>query len=79
MENLIIEKKSLASLKKDEFGVIREISGGCSARNRLSELGLNRGVSVQIVKNDIGPLILNIKGHKLAIGKGLANKIIIEK
>ena len=78
MENLIIEKRSLSSLKKNESGIIYEIAGGCSSRNRLCELGLNRGVSVQIVKNDIGPLILNMQGHKLAIGKGLADKIFIE-
>lgn len=79
MENLHIEKSCLSSLKKDEYAKICDISGGCSARNRLCELGLNRGVRVQMVKNDIGPLILNIQGHKLAIGKGLGSKIIIEK
>lgn len=78
MEKIIIEKRSLSSLEKNESGIICEIAGGCSARNRLCELGLNRGVSVQIVKNDIGPLILNMQGHKLAIGKGLADKILIE-
>lgn len=79
MENLIIEKTCLSSLKKNESGIICEVAGECSARNRLCELGLNKGVSVQIVKNDIGPLILEIQGHKLAIGKGLADKILIEK
>lgn len=78
MENLNIERKYLSSLKKDESAKIGGISGGCGARNRLHELGLNKGVCVKIVKNDIGPLILNIQGHKLAIGKGLANKIFIE-
>lgn len=79
MENLLIERLCLSSLKKDEFAKICDIDGGCSARNRLCELGLNRGVRVQMVKNDIGPLILNIQGHKLAIGKGLGSKIIIER
>ena len=79
MENLIIEEEFLSSLKKDEFCRISSICGGKSARRRLCELGLNKGVLVQVVKNDIGPLILNIQGHKLAIGKGLASKIIIEK
>lgn len=79
MENLLIETSCLSSLKKNEFGKICEISGGCAARGRLCELGLNRGVTVQMVKNDIGPLILNIQGHKLAIGKGLGSKIIIER
>lgn len=79
MEDLYIEQASLSSLKKGECGRICGISAGCNARSRLCELGLNKGVSVKIVKNDIGPLILNIQGHKLAIGKGLASKIIIER
>lgn len=78
MENLIIERSSLSSLKKNDCGRICEIDGGCNARSRLYELGLNKGVLVEIVKNDIGPLILNIQGHKLAIGRGLANKIIMD-
>lgn len=79
MENLIIERTCLSSLKKDELCKISGISGGCCARSRLHELGLNKGASVQVVKNDIGPLILNIQGHKLAIGKGLASKIFVER
>ncbi len=77
MENLIIDKVCLSNLEKDDIGRICEIDSGCRARNRLCELGLNKGVLVKIVKNDIGPLILNIQGHKLAIGRGLASKIIM--
>lgn len=79
MENLNIERDTLSTLKCDECGKICEIAGGRCARRRLCELGLNRGVNVKVVKNDLGPLILDIQGHKLAIGRGLASKIIIEK
>lgn len=75
----VMEKINLSSLKKNETGVIHEICGGCIARSRLCELGLNKGTFVQMIKNDIGPLILNIQGHKLALGKGLGSKIIIER
>ncbi len=78
-EMKIMEKVNLSSLKKNETGTVCEISGGCIARSRLCELGLNKGTFIQMVKNDIGPLILNIQGHKLAIGKGLGSKIIIQK
>lgn len=70
---------SLALLKANEAGTIAEISGGCHARKRLYELGLNKGTHVKMIKNDIGPVILNLSGHKLALGKGLANKIIVNK
>lgn len=70
---------ALSLLKVNEAGTITEISGGCHARKRLYELGLNKGTRVKMIKNDIGPVILNLSGHKLALGKGLANKIIVNK
>ena len=70
---------SLALLKPNEMGIVKEISGCCDARKRLYELGLNKGANVKMIKNDIGPVILNISGYKLALGKGLASKIVIEK
>ena len=72
-----MDKISLASLKSNEYGRVKEIFGGCKAKKRLYELGLNKGTKITMVKNDIGPVILNIHGHKLALGRGLASKIIV--
>ena len=69
---------NLVSLKPNESGKVKEISGGCTARKRLYELGLNKGARVQMVKNDFGPLILNLSGNKLALGRGLASNIVME-
>lgn len=70
---------SLNSLKPKESGKVLEISGCCSARKRLYELGLNKGADVKMVKNDFGPIILNLSGNKLALGRGLALNVIISK
>ena len=72
-------KQALSSLKANETAKIVEISGGCTARRRLYELGLNKGSQIKMEKNDLGPVILNLSGHKLALGKGLANKVYVEK
>ncbi|NLY45773.1 MAG: ferrous iron transport protein A [Tissierella sp.] len=68
---------SLIQLKPNEKAIIGEIVNCGSARKRLYELGLNKGAKVTMVKNDIGPVILNLYGHKLALGRGLASKIIV--
>lgn len=82
MENININTlkshSSLNSLKPDEYGKIKEICGGCGAKKRLYELGLHKGAIVKVVKNDFGPLILNISGNKLALGRGLASQVMIE-
>lgn len=70
---------SLALLKPTEKGRIKEITGGCTSTKRLYELGLNKGSEVEVVKNDLGPIILRVAGFKLALGRGLAEKIIVER
>ena len=72
-----MEYNSLIQLKVNEKAIIGEITNCGSARKRLYELGLNKGAKVTMVKNDIGPVILNLYGHKLALGRGLASKIMV--
>lgn len=70
---------TLVSLKPNESGRIREISGCCKAKKRLYELGLHKNAHVRVIKNDFGPIILNLSGNKLALGRGLACHVIVER
>jgi ferrous iron transport protein A len=72
-----MENNSLIYLKANQKATISGISSCGHARKRLYELGLNKGTKITMVKNDIGPVILSIHGHKLALGRGLASKIIV--
>lgn len=78
MENTKLKYTNLISLKADKSCIIKEIASCGMARRRLCELGLNKGTPIKIIKNDRGPLILNLYGHKLALGRGLAKKIFVE-
>lgn len=69
---------SLSSLKPNEYGKVKGITGCCKANKRLYELGLYKNAVVKVVKNDFGPIILNLSGNKLALGRGLASKVIVE-
>lgn len=73
-----MEILSLAFLKPNESGKVKEILGGESITKRLYELGLYTGSKVTMVKNDIGPVIIYLSGNKLALGRGLAQKVMIE-
>lgn len=73
------ESLNLTNLKKNELGSVYEIANGCMAKKRLYELGLHKGVEFRVVKNDIGPIILRISGNKLALGRGLAGKVLVKK
>ena len=67
----------LAFLNPGEQGTVKEISSGKSATKRLYEMGLNTGAKVKVMKNDAGPLIISLSGSKIALGRGLAQKIMI--
>ena len=75
---VIVKNIALDILKPNESGRIKEVLACDSARKRLYELGLNKGSEVKMMKNDFGPVILYLSGHKLALGRSLANKVIIE-
>lgn len=70
---------SLISLKPNDSAKMKDIAGGSSVMKRLCELGLHKGASFKVEKNDFGPVILNVSGNKLALGRGLAASVIVEK
>ncbi len=52
---------------------------GRGFRARLCDLGLYEGTRVKVVKNDVsGPIILKVKGSKIVMGRGQAQKIMVE-
>ncbi|MDY0235920.1 MAG: FeoA domain-containing protein [Gudongella sp.] len=69
----------LSAVKRNNKCRIKSVVGGGNARKRIYELGLNTGAEVKMVKNDFGPIIISISGHKLAIGRGLAQHIYVEE
>lgn len=53
------------------------IAMGQTLNKKLMEMGLNAGMEVKVVKNDGGPLILGVGASKLALGKGMGQKIMV--
>jgi len=55
------------------------IRGGCRMRRRLADLGLNSGMTVRVVQHSgRGPMIVAVKDSRLAIGRGMAHRILVE-
>ena len=56
------------------------IQGGTQIRRRLADMGLSTGMEVKVITGIAsGPIILSVKDSRLAIGRGMAEKIIVEK
>jgi len=70
---------TLAMGNADEKLKILQVGHGEKFKKRLSDMGIYKDAQVKIIKNDIpGPLIIDIKGSRLILGRGQAQKIMVE-
>lgn len=74
---------SLAEARRDERLRVKDVAGGWGLKRKILSLGIDPGDEVRVVTefSERGPFILeNItKGTKIAIGRGIARKIIVER
>ena len=69
----------LAMAREGETVLVQCVDCGMGLKRRLCDLGLYDNTKIKIVKNDIsGPIIITVKDSKLLIGRGQANKILVE-
>ena len=70
---------SLAMANRNEELRVLQVGHGERFKKRLSDMGIYKDSLVRIVKNDIpGPLIIEVKGSQLIIGRGQAQKIMVD-
>jgi len=70
----------LSMLGTGEKAKIVDVMGGYGIRQRLAVLGLNPGMKVTMVQNAMrGPVILGVMDSRIALGRGMAQKIVVSK
>nr|WP_297068553.1 FeoA family protein [Thermococcus sp.] len=70
----------LSSLAPGERGVVVNLHGGPSFRSRLYAMGLAPSAIIQVIgRYSRGPIIVEVGGTRLAIGKGMAARISVRK
>jgi len=57
-----------------------DIYGGWGTRQRLGCLGIHPGDIITVKKSAImrGPILISIHGNQVALGRGIARKILVE-
>ena len=70
----------LTSLKEGRSGRVVQVLGGPGLANRLSALGIRPGKRVTKVSSMLmrGPVTVQVDGTQLAMGFGMARKVIVE-
>ena len=67
----------LSMVRKGEPSIIKKVSGREETRRFLENLGFVIGGSVTVVSEIAGNMIVNEKDSRVAIGKDMANKIMV--
>lgn len=76
----LISQLSLAQIETGESATILDFRGGRMINNRLTSLGFTPGVVVKMTQNiGYGPLIVTVRGTRVALGRREAAKILVER
>jgi ferrous iron transport protein A len=73
--------KREVTLSKVEAGatvIFKDVTVGNELRTRLAAMGMVARAEITVISNSPrGPFMVNIKGSKIALGKKMAEKIIV--
>jgi len=74
------EQLTLAEMRTGQTGTVVEVLGGHGFIRRLDALGVRPGKKVTKVSSTLfrGPVILRVDNAQVAVGFGMARKIIID-
>jgi Fe2+ transport system protein FeoA len=68
----------LIDMKDGQSGIIVSVLGGRVSVKRLADLGIISGKEIKVLRKALfsGPVQIEVCGSRLAIGRGLASRII---
>ena len=60
--------------------IISSLEGGADFRRRLRNIGVSEGKKLKVVAKYpfSGPIVIEVDGRKITIGRGMASKIAVE-
>lgn len=67
----------LSMVKEGEINTICKVGGKEETRKFLENLGFVSGGEVTVVSQINGDIIVNVKGSRVAIGRDMANKVMV--
>ncbi len=67
----------LSMMEQGDTRMITEFRGQEEMKRHLQDLGFIKGEEVRVVGENSGGMILMVKGVKVALNRGLANRIMV--
>jgi ferrous iron transport protein A len=72
---------TLDQLYENKKAKVIDVRGGHVIRQRLSQMGIHPGDEITMVRYGAlrGPILIEIHGSQVALGRGIASRIIVEE
>ena len=71
---------TLGGVARGEHVRLQHIAGGHELLSRLASLGFTPGARLSVVQNrGRGPIIVELRGTRIALGRGEATRIVVER
>jgi ferrous iron transport protein A len=59
---------------------VTSVNGGRAMRQWLADIGLTSGVKISVLVNQLaGPMMINLKDSRFAIGRGMVQRIMVRE
>ena len=70
----------LSMVSPGEVVKVVTVRAGWGLQRRLADMGLTPGVQIRVVNSQRpGPVVIDIRGSRLALGHGLAHRIMVTR
>ncbi len=69
--------RPLSAARRGDYVRLTHIDAGHRLSHRLAELGLTPGVVMEVVHKNGGPMLIAVRGARLALGQGVTDKILV--
>jgi ferrous iron transport protein A len=72
---------TLDQMHESNKAKVIDIQGGQRIRQRLGQMGIHPGDIITILRYGAlrGPILIEIHGSQVALGRGIASKVIVEE
>jgi len=70
----------LAMVSPGEVVQVVRVKAGWGLQRRLADMGLTPGVAITVLNRQMpGPIIIDLRGSRLVLGYGMAQKILVRR
>jgi ferrous iron transport protein A len=72
---------TLDKVYENKKATVIDIQGGQGIRQRLGQMGIHPGDIITILRYGAlrGPILIEVHGSQVALGRGIASRIIVEE